>query len=417
MDNRIFRKVSLDRLSSPEQLDQLLRVTTPKSWLAMVALSGVLLIIVIWGYTGTISTKAAGQGIIVRTGTVLNVVSTGSGLVTKIYASPGDRVKPNQIVATVSQPEELEKVRLAKEALEEAIRNRGLNSKLRQQDSQLRINALAREKTNAGNEIKDLREQAGLVSEQITVDQQLLSKGLITKEHTLQTQQKLTLLLSQIEGLEAHIKQLDADTFAAQSAPIESDVQEKNKVAEKQRELTALEKELEMSSNIVSTFAGQVVELKAGEGTLVPAGSPVLSIQPEATQLEAIIYLPSDKAKAVAPGMEAQVSPSIVRREEYGFIRAKVTYVAEFPATPAAMMRNFENQTLVQSLVGSVPVTELHLALASNPNSYSGFQWSSGAGPEIHLSSGTICAALIVTREQTPVSLLFPAVRSKLGLG
>jgi len=416
MESGIFRKVSLERLSSPEQLDQLLRVTTPKSWLALIAALAVLLIVVIWGYTGTISTKVAGQGIIVRTGTVLNVVSVGSGLVTKVYVNAGDPVKANQVVATVSQPEELERVHLAREALDDAVRNRELNSKLRKQNSELRVGALIRDKANAEDQIKNLQEQAKLVSEQIVVDQQLLTKGLVTRERTLETQQKLANLNSQVESLQAHIKQVDAETFSAQSDPIESDVRERNNVAEKQRDLAVLEKQLEMSSNVVSPFAGQVVELKAGEGTLAPAGSPILSIQPEATQLEAIVYLPSDKAKAVARGMEAQISPSIVKREEYGFIQAKVTYVAEFPATPAAMMRNFENQTLVQSLVGTTPVTELHLAMASESGNYSGFKWSSGSGPLIRLSSGTICTALIVTRQQKPVSLLFPYVRDKLGL-
>jgi HlyD family secretion protein len=416
MDSGIFRKVSLERLSSPEQLDQLLRVTTPKNWLALVALFAVLSVIVIWGNLGTIPTKAEGQGVIVRSGTVLNVVTVGSGLVTNLYVNPGDRVKPYQLVAKVAEPKELEKVRQAKEALDEALRDRQLKSKLREQSAKLRIEALARAKSNAVNQIKELHEQTKLVAEQITVDQQLLSKGLITREHTLATQQKLSALNGQIEGLQAQIKQYDAEMFAAKSEPIESDAQAKNDTAEKQRNLTGLEKELEMISNVVSPFAGQVVELKAVEGTLVEPGAPILSIQPEATQLEVIMYLPSERAKAVVAGMEAQVSPSIVKREEYGFIRGKVTYVADFPATPAAMMRNFENQTLVQSLLGTGPVTELHLALASDSNTYSGFRWSSGKGPPIRLSSGTMCTALVVTREQKPVSLLFPYVKERLGL-
>jgi HlyD family secretion protein len=81
------------------------------------------------------------------------------------------------------------------------------------------------------------------------------------------------------------------------------------------------------------------------------------------------------------------------------------------------MMRNFENPTLVQSLVGAGPVTELRLIMDSDPNSYSGFKWSSGKGPPIKLSSGTICTALIVTHVQSPVSLLLPYVKGKLGLG
>jgi HlyD family secretion protein len=348
---------------------------------------------------------------------VLNVVAVGSGLVTEIDVNPGDQVRANQVVARISQPEMLEKMRLAQQAMGEAIRNRDFDLKLRQEGAGLQTDALTREKANAEREIRDLNEQSKLVADQIAVDAQLLSKGLITKQQTLATQQKLVSLAGQIETQRAKIKQIDADIFNAKAQPVQSDAQAKNAVAEMQRNLDAMHEQLEMISNVISPYAGQVVELKTVQGTLVAAGSPILSIQPQETALEVIVYLPSEKAKAVSPGMEAEVSPSIVKREEYGFIKGKVTYVADFPATPAAMMRNFENPTLVQSLVGAGPVTELRLIMDSDPNSYSGFKWSSGKGPPIKLSSGTICTALIVTHVQSPVSLLLPYVKGKLGLG
>ena len=37
MENPIFRKKSLDRISSPEALDDYLRVTTPAIWLILTA--------------------------------------------------------------------------------------------------------------------------------------------------------------------------------------------------------------------------------------------------------------------------------------------------------------------------------------------------------------------------------------------
>jgi len=416
MNTEIFRKVSLERLSSPEQLDQLLTITTPKSWLALIGLFAVLSVVVIWGITGTVPTKVQGQGVIVRSGTVLNVVTVGSGIVTNLYVSPGDPIKPNQLVARVAEPQELERVRLAKEAVEQATRERQVRLKLHQQEAQLRIDALTRERSNAENQIKELRQQASFVTEQIKVDEQLLSKGLVTREHTLATQQRLSNLNGQIAALQAQMKQQDAEMFAAQSEPIESDAQIQNDIAERRRSLAVLEQELDMTSNVISPFAGQVVELKAVQGTAVQAGSAILSIQPEATQLEVIMYLPSDKAKTVSPGMEAQVSPATVKREEYGFIRGRVTSVADFPSTAVAVMRNFENQSLVESLLGAGPVTELHLAMASDPTSYNGFRWSSGKGPPIRLSAGTFCSALIVTREQKPVSLIFPYIKESLGV-
>ena len=37
MKDRLFRKVALERLSSPERLDELMQLTTPGGWLALVA--------------------------------------------------------------------------------------------------------------------------------------------------------------------------------------------------------------------------------------------------------------------------------------------------------------------------------------------------------------------------------------------
>src|SRR5215472_2386620 len=98
MSTELFRKVALERLSSPEQLDQLLVITSPKDWLALLASFAVLFVVVLWGIEGKIATKVQGQGVIVRSGTVLNVVTVGSGLVTDLYVNPGDLIKPNQLV-------------------------------------------------------------------------------------------------------------------------------------------------------------------------------------------------------------------------------------------------------------------------------------------------------------------------------
>ena len=48
----VFRKASLDRLSSPEQLDKLLQVTRPRGWIALVALGFLVGSAVLWGSKG-----------------------------------------------------------------------------------------------------------------------------------------------------------------------------------------------------------------------------------------------------------------------------------------------------------------------------------------------------------------------------
>src|SRR5271157_327533 len=416
METSIFRKASLERVSSPEQLDTIMRLTGAKRWVALAGMFLSLGVAVIWGYEGTIDTKVSGSGVIVRTGTVLNVVTSGTGLVTSINVNLGDRVKADQVVAKVSDMEMLEKIRLARSALEEAKAEREHNLLLRRQGAQLQVEALTRDQANAQREIQELGEQVNIATEQIGVDNQLLTKGLITRQQTLQDQQKLVEIKGQIETLQAKIKQIQADQYTARTNPERFDEEMKARTAELERNLAGLENEMAIQSNVESPYDGQVIEMKAVPGSLVTAGSPILSIQPQGNNLEVLVYLPSLQAKAVQPGMEAEISPSTVKREEFGFIRGRVIYVGEFPASSDALMRNFQNETLVRSIMAGGPVTELRVTLERDPMTSSGYNWSSSRGPAIAISSGTLCTVQVITRHQPPVSLLFPFFKDKLGL-
>ncbi|HYN88956.1 MAG TPA: NHLP bacteriocin system secretion protein [Ardenticatenaceae bacterium] len=95
--------MALERLSSPEQLDQLVRVTTPVGWLALGAVAALLVTGIIWGLTGSIPTKVGGRGILIRAGGVNTIVSTTSGQIDEVLVSPGDVVEAGQVVATVTR--------------------------------------------------------------------------------------------------------------------------------------------------------------------------------------------------------------------------------------------------------------------------------------------------------------------------
>src|SRR5208337_2937292 len=393
-----------------------MRLTGAKRWLALAGMFLILGVAVIWGYEGTIDTKVSGSGVIVRAGTVLNVVTAGSGLVTSINVNLGDRVKAGQVVASVSDSELLEKIRLARSAVEEARAERERNLLSRQQGAHLQVEALARDSANAQREIQELGEQVKIATEQIGVDNQLFSKGLITRQQTLQDQQKLVEIKGQIETLRAKIKRIEADQFTARTDPERFDEEMKARIAELERNLAGLENQMAIQCSVASPYDGQIIEMKAVPGSLVKAGSPILSIQPQGNTLEVLVYLLSLQAKAVQPGMEAEISPSTVKREEFGFIRGKVVYAGEFPASSEALMRNFQNETLVKSIMAGGPVTELRVTLERDPQTLSGYKWSSSKGPEIAISSGTLCTVQVITRHQPPVSLLFPFFKGQLGL-
>lgn len=57
MNKQIFRKKSVDRMSSPEQLNDYIKVTNPGVWMALAAIVILLVGVCVWGFFGTLETK------------------------------------------------------------------------------------------------------------------------------------------------------------------------------------------------------------------------------------------------------------------------------------------------------------------------------------------------------------------------
>ncbi len=265
---QIFRKVALERLSSPEQLDQLMQVTTPKGWLALFGLGIVLLVMITWGALGRVPVTVSGAGILLKTEGVRNVTAPHSGLVSRLFVVESSLIATDEIVAQINQ---------------------------------------------------------------------------------------------------------DGVTY-----------------------------------NIRSPFSGQVSELRTSTGEVVNIGDALFSLvlaEAMDDDLETVLYLPAADAKKIEPGMTARVSPSTVRREAFGFILGTVTRVNEFPSTRDGMQRTLGNEEWVANFSNVVAPVEIRVALTPNPDTMSGYEWSS-RGPNVTIGNGTPCEVDIVLEEITPLQLL-----------
>jgi hypothetical protein len=101
MTRSIFRKVALERLSSPEQLDQLMKITTPRSWLALTGFAFILVAALVWAFVGSIPTQVSGPVIFIKTGGIKNIVSSESGQIRQILVEAGDVVVQGAVIAEV----------------------------------------------------------------------------------------------------------------------------------------------------------------------------------------------------------------------------------------------------------------------------------------------------------------------------
>lgn len=94
MKNEIFRKKSLDRVNSPEALEDYIQVTNPGVWLVMGAVIALLIGACVWGYWGrmesTVSASAiAENGIVVCAIPSEKLTSVSVGMTVHISGTEG----------------------------------------------------------------------------------------------------------------------------------------------------------------------------------------------------------------------------------------------------------------------------------------------------------------------------------------
>lgn len=411
----MFRQVSLDRLSSPEQLDQYLRITSLRSWMILGGLLTLLAGCGLWGFEGYIESTSTGTGVIVRQGGLLNIVAQGSGVVLDIKVKPGSQVFANEVLATIAQPALAQQLQLLERARLEAQNNQTQSFRLDNDSSRLKTEAIQRQHANLETHIDELRRREKLINDQILVEAQLYAQGLVTNQEVLDMKQKAVGVNEEIASAEAQLKELDAEKYAVAAQPEQQDMPLLTRVSELDRQIADARQKLKLAQQVISPYDGEVLEVQASSGSTVAEGQAIVSIQPRQQSLELVAYIPSLLAKNVRTDMEAKISPSNVKREEYGFIRGNVRFVADYPSTQAAMMRNFENEAFIRSLMESGPVTEVHISLQRDQTTRSGFRWSTSKGPDVPITGGTICQVDIVTKRERPVSLALPYLKSVAG--
>jgi HlyD family secretion protein len=417
--SRLFRKVALDRLSSPEQLDTLMRITTPNGWVALLSIIGLLTLTVLWGIFGAIPTKVLGQGILVRSGGVLEVESTVAGQLTDLVVSPGDEIYQGQVFARIAQKELLEQLSQAQRHLDEMEREKREQSLLLEKGTTLQLKALQQERVAVESRIASLRSEVKRLATRVRDQEALVKDGLITKDTLAQTLLALAQANNEIVTASAQLKQLSAKESEAQRQQTAEQVALEQRLRDARRQAALLQERLFNTSRVVAPHSGRVVEVMANEGNLLQPGSPIISIERigrDVADLEMVAYLSPLDGKKVHPGMTMQIVPSIVKKEEYGSLLGKVVWVADFPATQQGMLRALGNRELVQTMSAQGPPIEVRGNLIPDPTTTSRYRWTSDDGPPLRLDTGIICSVSIVTREQPPITLAIPLLKEFFGL-
>ena len=99
----LYRKSALEKIASPDQLDKAPKITSPLSWLSLMALTVVVIITLAWSIWGEIPETVSANGMVLPSSSGINTVySSLSGRVTSVMVSNGSLIRENTPVMVIT---------------------------------------------------------------------------------------------------------------------------------------------------------------------------------------------------------------------------------------------------------------------------------------------------------------------------
>lgn len=410
MSEGLFRKASIDKVSSPEQLDLLMRVTAPAGWIALVAVGVMLIAVGVWSVLGSIPDLVTAGGTLFRGERLYDVKATMGGHIVALSVQPDSMVVAGQTIAKLQREQESsEQVQATKEQMT------AVDAQIQADKDQLAANSVNIAKYRSA--IARSKDQLDQLRRQYELQKQLVDQGIKAPKDLYAIKQQMDEMQGAIESNESEIQQLQAKAVSIQ-ADIETT----------QSRSLLTQAGLKSTTEVKSPESGRVVEVIKSTGDTVAEGEPLIRIERRDTgdarteqvcggDVHALVYVSAALAGKVKKGQFVRVSPSDVKKEEYGFVFGTVERVASYPSSTADMTEKLKNDQLVRQFMAGGPAFEVRVCLERDPNNkVNPFKWSSSQGPPKGTDAGTTCSVSIVVDEKKPYTYVIPAVRRAAGL-
>jgi len=472
----LFQKKALEHISTPEQLDTMLQVLPRRNWIPVLVVGLGIVSFTIWCIFGQIPVNVKAKGIMVFPGRVVPLQSHSQGQLLKLNVSPGDSVTKDQVIGEIFQPELREQLAVEKGLLSELKTKIELNEPLRQFTLASEKSFIETKKESYQQQIGThtelaemrLEEKDRYVQKQIdqinTLEQDLQSldsyltkkltgfeslaedeifsaydeelqdtrQELLTnkvslselqlKKHELDFQ-KLQFLaehqtrLDNIEDLRRKLEELEVQVARLDQAELTEKTKLNLELLEVEGRIQRLTQNLNHQSVIRAPYTGKILELNIAAGQILTPGQQIGLIENEggSDSLVAVAYFPVQDGKKIFSGMKTRITPTTVKKERFGSIVGDITSVSSIPRSTDSIASTLGNKELAQSLGTAGAMIEVRSRLAASPNTTSGYEWSSGKGPNISITSGMTVTVDATIEHRKPITFLLPFLKEMGG--
>jgi HlyD family secretion protein len=407
-ENPLFRKAALDKLASPERLDVLMQVTSPMGWLALTTVGGIIVGVIVWSILGSIPERIDGQGVLLRGGANKEIRSTGSGTLTTLDLKEGQMIAVGQVLGTISAAGNNEEVNVARTKVQQLEQQR-LTADL---DAGQNVAAAQAQIARLRGDLDLKRLDLQRAQSEVARLEPLFAAGGITAQRMEGARAQVSAAQSQITSLNGQISAEENRARSARSGGAGLQTQIQIARAELQRVLARVGSQ----ESLTSSVAGRVIEIRKNVGDTVAQNDVVATLEDATATVQVIAFVNADVGKRIKVGMPTEVSPTEVKREEYGFMLASVSERGDFAASDAYIMSRMRNEAITKKLTGQGTVVEVRAELKPKVATPSGFEWSTSEGPPFKIGGGTLVSINIVVDRKAPITMVMPFLRKTFGV-
>lgn len=416
----MFRHQALEHQSRPDEVTVPYKPIPYQKGLIALIFFTIGILFLSWLVFGSLPIPINGRGIVMNRQGIFSIESKVNGIIKEILVAPGDTVRKGQLLITLTDPTKEKEYALAEKNF--AILKANIDKLI----SEIETENLAR-KTAAQNQIASSNELITQIEQavqdlekQYMEKQDLFKSGFLGLRQIYQAQQLLSQRKIELESTKGAIAAYEANLI--KSYLQQELLSRKEELLEAKQKIDLLQLSLN-NLNITSNFDGVVLEVLGHVNEKMTAGTPVVRLEyGNGVNTPYVIYgyVTPGLAKMIQPDTTVQIELSTVRADEHGALLGTIKEISLFPISKVALGKKIQNPGLVEYLTdGDKIVAQLLIEPKRNPNSPSGYFWTSGVGPDKPLSLGTVGTIKGIATTLTPFYYLvslwrFEKIQSEL---
>lgn len=402
----VYRQQAIDFHIKSHHSEDPLQVMSYKGWLTKFSIAILVVLGLSWLFFGSILIETSGIAVAFSSTGQYPVEVSMTGVVDDLKVQVGEKIKKDQLIATMGNPELRAQLRAINAALTSLSgQYKHLVDEVKGED-QKRITALNASIEAKKHKISMLEKDIPIIEEDLRLKENLAKKGLLS---SITMEKAKDLLWTKQLDLENTKSELYKDQFELKKEYRQQEIitlEELLRQQTKNKEIT--ESQLQYDK-IYSPINGTLLEWLVQPGSHLKTGELIAWLDAGEGK-EGIVfygYVPIEMRK-IPKGARVEIELTSVNPQEYGALVGKVIQVNEKPITPELLSLSIHNKALIEQLLQKhSAIIEILIEPQKDPNTPSGYKWTSGKGPAIDLTTGTIAKFKAIVDVESPFNYYF----------